>query len=257
MSKEIEREIMDYLFWYSREISNGGIPTLSGKIYVDHVQTLLSSLEKEKERFPCKHRKADWDNGYGDCAICQTKFFNDELEEELEREKVRADRAEHNHEVALALRDAMREKADKAEKRLEAERISVNKLSLANQELEERMKELEQVLDDAIHYNQKAEKRLGAERVSVNELSLANQELEKRVGLAESELSAIKFTLVYRLGGMVEGRPTIAINYLQRIDELRRIEERVKELEATLASIKSDSSIGKLVVEDSFGEDDG
>jgi hypothetical protein len=51
--------------------------------------------------------------------------------------------------------------------------------------------------------------------------------LEARIRRAEADrdrLRAVVSMAVARLGGEVEGRPTHAGNFLQRIDELRRIE---------------------------------
>ncbi len=170
-------------------------------------------------RFPCGHRKADWDNGYGDCVICQTKLFNNELEEELEKEKVRADRAEHDHEVALTLRDAMRERADKAEKCLESERISVNELSLANQELELRLKKLVEAVETVIDW---------ISEVQCDDVGEIIKRLEKAIKNEEVNVDLKDYT------------PNLLVEQLS---------ERIKELEAKLASIKADESIGKLVVE--------
>lgn len=36
------KEIEDYLFWCKREISNDPIPTIAGKIYIEHIECLLS-----------------------------------------------------------------------------------------------------------------------------------------------------------------------------------------------------------------------
>ena len=55
---------------------------------IDDLLSLLSERDTEIEelenKFPCGHRKIDWDDSYGNCVICQTKLFNNELEEDLE-----------------------------------------------------------------------------------------------------------------------------------------------------------------------------
>lgn len=65
--------------------------------------------------------------------------------------------------------------------------------------------------------------------------------LEERVREIEVERDAKESTIsmaVARLGGTVEGHPTHRINFLQRIDALRRIEKRIVELEAEPARIR-------------------
>ena len=55
----------------------------------------------------------------------------------------------------------------------------------------------------------------------------AAQEVSRRFEAQQMELECEKAVLcmtVSRLGGNVEGRPTARLNFLQRVDELRRIE---------------------------------
>lgn len=49
--------------------------------------------------------------------------------------------------------------------------------------------------------------------------------LEDHIAVMDAKEGVINMT-VDRLGGMVEGAPTYRVNFLQRIDELRRIESR-------------------------------
>lgn len=63
-------------------------------------------------------------------------------------------------------------------------------------------------------------------------------EQEKRIGELELELGmrdSVLAMTVSRLGGLVEGRPTARVNFLQRVDELRGVEVRLAEAEGLLA----------------------
>jgi len=44
------KEIEDYLFWYRREIDQKLSPTLAGRIYLDHIEYLLSKIEELEKR---------------------------------------------------------------------------------------------------------------------------------------------------------------------------------------------------------------
>ena len=33
-----------------------------------------ADLRRERERFPCGHRRMDWDDTYGDCALCKLLY---------------------------------------------------------------------------------------------------------------------------------------------------------------------------------------
>jgi len=72
--------------------------------YIGYEETLLSSLEKVEERFPCRHRKVDWDDSYGSCGACVIKEYADKYDDqlgvqvELEKEKEQSEyfRLEYN-----------------------------------------------------------------------------------------------------------------------------------------------------------------
>ncbi len=49
------KEIEGFLFWYKKEISDGKIPSVAGKIYIDHVEYLLSKIMELEEGIK-KHR---------------------------------------------------------------------------------------------------------------------------------------------------------------------------------------------------------
>jgi hypothetical protein len=55
----------------------------------------LGLLDAERERFPCGHRKADFDDSYGNCALCPMLEIHWDCEKEQceaahERDKLRA-----------------------------------------------------------------------------------------------------------------------------------------------------------------------
>ena len=53
------KEIKDYVFWYRREIDQKLSPTLAGRIYLDHIEYLLTRI-KELEEGIGWHRKNMW-----------------------------------------------------------------------------------------------------------------------------------------------------------------------------------------------------
>lgn len=66
--------------------------------------------------------------------------------------------------------------------------------------------------------------------------------LERRLAAAELQHAmseGVLFMTVARLGGLVEGRPTERLNFLQRIDELRDIEREVRRLREFIARDRS------------------
>lgn len=175
----------------------GMIICVSGGDYVKSAdcQTLLSSLEKEKERA-------------------------EKLQQRLNLEKL-----SYNGMEQLLIRE--RERADK-------ETISVNELSLANQKLESRLKSSEselrkwtaphdeENLQDAKEQSKQAS--LAAKQVYINGLEKRVKELET-LATKQDELLDLAST-------------------------------RINEAETTLASIKSDPSIGKLEVVDGVEEEE-
>jgi hypothetical protein len=64
--------------------------------------------------------------------------------------------------------------------------------------------------------------------------------LRHEVSLLKKERGAIEYMLCRRLGGTVEGQPTAAINYLQRVDELREIERQNVAAQARIAELEAD-----------------
>lgn len=56
------------------------------------------------------------------------------------------------------------------------------------------------------------------------------RELQGRVELSGQDLDARIHSICSELGGLVEGRPTSSINYLQRIRQLRRAERALAAL---------------------------
>ena len=59
------------------------------------------------------------------------------------------------------------------------------------------------------------------------DLTRLRQEREELQKLVEARDGTLMMT-VHRLGGMVEGRPTERVNFLQRVDELVRIEKEAR-----------------------------
>ena len=89
--------------------------------------------------------------------------------------------------------------------------------------------DLDEAVDAAMYYEmqQRAEK-------AEAELEIATQALHEQMDLYTKDVDALRAKLavangvlsmaVQRLGGLVEGKPTARINFLQRIDALREIE---------------------------------
>ena len=61
-------------------------------------------------------------------------------------------------------------------------------------------------------------------RIALEELLAENRELRLEL---DGEVAVLAMT-VSRLGGLVEGRPTLRLNFLQRVDELREIERKLQ-----------------------------
>lgn len=79
-------------------------------------------------------------------------------------------------------------------------------------------------------------------RISDKDLAIEMGRLiaeNERLKLECECLTAGKCMAVARLAGIVEGRPTETINYLQRIDELREKEVRLEKAEALLRRVES------------------
>ncbi len=82
-----------------------------------------------------------------------------------------------------------KERADKAEKRLEAERISVNELCLANQELVEKVKELDDRIEKLVILIDKYAERItkAEERIKELEAQLASIKADSSISKLEVE----------------------------------------------------------------------
>ncbi len=64
-----------------------------------HFQAILRLTELE-DKFPCSHRKVDWDDSYGHCAACVLKEYADKYDDQLGlEEKVRGLEADLNREM--------------------------------------------------------------------------------------------------------------------------------------------------------------
>ncbi len=126
--------------------------------------------------------------------------------------------------------DKLQGELDHVEKRLVNERIYVNKLSLANQDLEVR------IVD------------------KVKELKSGNDELKNHF---LAEIDRLTDMLAKRNGEKLqleeENQTHITTIEIWR-GQYHKTFKRVKELEATLASMKNDPSIGKLEIEDNFDD---
>lgn len=92
----------------------------------------------------------------------------------------------------------------------------------------------------------------------VASLDEARLNYHQHVRSLEETIAARDGTLymaVARLGGLVDGRPTERVNFLQRIDALRRTEERVGALEVT--NEESQEIIGELSMALAIGCEEG
>ncbi len=145
-----------------------------------------------------------------------TDGFNDETIEILEGEI----------KTLLSSLEKEKERTDKAEKRLESERISVNALSLANQELEERVKELKiSVQENWALWEEEWELK----KKSQEQLRLAQEHSDKLGGIITSQ-NTKRLELEAKLDVKDYTSPNLLVEQLT---------ERIKELGATLASIKA------------------
>jgi len=244
----------------------------------DEITELQSSLKKEKENFLCGHRKIDWNDSYGACGACVIKEYADKYDDqlgveiELEKEKERADR----------------------------ETVSVNELSLANQELVEKKLKLEYKvgeLDDRIvslviladGYAMRITKAESSFKWLVEAVEKHRQDLhggkidnkyweQDKKDVIAGIIKAINMEL-YKVLEETKGdlkdytSPNLLVEQLsERIKELEKesaenlevwkaqqvhanyLISRIEVLEAQLASIKANPSIGKLIVEISEDE---
>ncbi len=80
---------------------------------------------------------------------------------------------------------------------------------------------------------------IGVLQARIDELKERHSDLQedhtwtiKRARLRIASTDAVLVMAVARLGGTVEGRPTIRLNFLQRIDELREIERRLADIQS-------------------------
>ena len=63
------------------------------------------------------------------------------------------------------------------------------------------------------------------------------EELEQRCHLYKQETEAMTHTVISIIGGLVEGRPTNRLNYLQRLRELVKIEREATILREALHTV--------------------
>lgn len=47
------------------------------------INELSLALQKSEERFPCNHRRIDWDDSYGECVACRLKEYADKYDDQL------------------------------------------------------------------------------------------------------------------------------------------------------------------------------
>lgn len=193
------------------------------------IRKLESSLEKEKEGHIDTIDQLD--KAAGKHLNNLSKIADLEVALEKEREQTDHFRLETNR---------LTDELAKEKERVEAmeEQIGLDIISLAQEK--ERVAFWVESYDEELAHSKQAEKRLESERISVNELSLANQELMEKVRKLE-----------YIMTCDPDHWDTAYVNWVTE-----RFEERIKELETQLASIKDDESIGRLEVEGEFGENE-
>ncbi len=178
----------------------------------------------------------------------------------LEKEKEGADRLESNLKMALAIKRTQWEELKKAEKCLEAERISVNELSLANQDLEAR---IQIYLQD-----------IGNEQKLSNEIQGRLNDLEGAIQQAQEENPDEKHcTCVPLLKVRIKELVEAVERHKKRLDleengywiERDEYNDANEELYKVLEKVKVAPSIGKLETmgewnneeEDIYTEQDG
>jgi len=88
--KKTDKEIMDQWDRWRKYISSGGTASWPRDefenliaCYEEDIRELGAKIKKLEEKFPCGHRRLDWDDSYGNCVVCSLKEDADKYDDQL------------------------------------------------------------------------------------------------------------------------------------------------------------------------------